>query len=481
MDFTCWQKQTPGHTDALLWRLGTCWEMLRPILFRVCGFSWVEMDYCEPHARKNCWTWCGTEKYIGLATCRTSVFVPGVPRKRCFVSTQLPMKTVTFWRIKTSQAGGNLNIGVRFLKRVLKARRRAAPLPWKHSSVRFWRLLTFYNGKIDQHEFDEIMDDEQPNSKPKKKLLPKKEEKAMTRMLWILWKVNHNCVSQDSDALFSHGGKPRWNPMQKVLEPIRKGHDSQSPRYVIRVSGKRKDHRLGKTQVKLPHQRSPYAVKFEDSSHEETERQQRCARSRAWNLAKNIQVQRKRQGCILLSRGGMGTPGCVNERAGGKRVWSWFRSESTHMVSKKDPNSAELETMRTSRSSTTVMTANGEVQTRDATVYVKEWTYSWRFCFLKKLPQFVLSGNSARIMFFPPLDQRSKTTTHQKRQETYLQYIQLCSICGSWFISEFFLNYTFTYFSIMFITGFRVWCQQTENPVPERSGSTSEEVRVSTV
>ena len=41
------------------------------------------------------------------------------------------------------------------------------------------------------------------------------------------------------------------------------------------------------------------------------------------------------------------------------------------MVSEKDFNSAELETMRTSRSPTTVMTANGEVQTREeATVHV---------------------------------------------------------------------------------------------------------------
>ena len=44
-----------------------------------------------------------------------------------------------------------------------------------------------------------------------------------------------------------------------------------------------------------------------------------------------------------------------------------------HMVSKKDINSAELETMRISRNPTTVMTDNGEVQTREeATVYVKE-------------------------------------------------------------------------------------------------------------
>ena len=46
---------------------------------------------------------------------------------------------------------------------------------------------------------------------------------------------------------------------------------------------------------------------------------------------------------------------------------------SMHIVSKKDLNSAELETMRTSRSPTTVMTANGEVQAREeATGYVKQ-------------------------------------------------------------------------------------------------------------
>ena len=44
-----------------------------------------------------------------------------------------------------------------------------------------------------------------------------------------------------------------------------------------------------------------------------------------------------------------------------------------HMISKKELNSAELETVTTSSSPTTVITANGEVQTHEeATVYVKE-------------------------------------------------------------------------------------------------------------
>ena len=46
---------------------------------------------------------------------------------------------------------------------------------------------------------------------------------------------------------------------------------------------------------------------------------------------------------------------------------------SMHMISKKVLNSAELETVTTSRSPTTVISANGEVQThQEATVYVKE-------------------------------------------------------------------------------------------------------------
>ena len=38
---------------------------------------------------------------------------------------------------------------------------------------------------------------------------------------------------------------------------------------------------------------------------------------------------------------------------------------SMHMISKKDLNSAELETVTTSRSPMTVITANGEVQTNE--------------------------------------------------------------------------------------------------------------------
>ena len=55
--------------------------------------------------------------------------------------------------------------------------------------------------------------------KSRERATSQKEEKAMTRMLWLLWKVYHNwgCVSKDSDALVSQGGKSRGKPDAESL------------------------------------------------------------------------------------------------------------------------------------------------------------------------------------------------------------------------------------------------------------------------
>ena len=58
---------------------------------------------------------------------------------------------------------------------------------------------------------------------------------------------------------------------------------------------------LGKIQFKNPLQRSPVATKFEDRSHEETERQQRCCRSKAWTLAKNIYIFKEKDKATFYS------------------------------------------------------------------------------------------------------------------------------------------------------------------------------------
>ena len=66
---------------------------------------------------------------------------------------------------------------------------------------------------------------------------------------------------------------------------------------------------------------------------------------------------------------------------------------SMHMVSKRDLNSAELETMRISKNPTTVMTAHGEVQTREeATENVKELDLFVKVMLLDETSSVLLLG-----------------------------------------------------------------------------------------
>ena len=127
--------------------------------------------------------------------------------------------------------------------------------------------------------------DEQPNKKPKKGCYSQKRRENDDNNAKIVPKLR--CVSQDSEAWVSQSGKQsQRNPMQKVLEPIGRIRLTISTLRQASIREK-KGPSLGKIQVKNPHQESLHAIKFEDRSLEETKRQQRCARSKAWNLAKN--------------------------------------------------------------------------------------------------------------------------------------------------------------------------------------------------
>ena len=104
--------------------------------------------------------------------------------------------------------------------------------------------------------------DEQPNKKPKKSHIPKRRGSDDKNAVATVRSVSQlSCVSQDSDALVSPGRKSRGNPMQKVLEPIQRVRFTKStPRHAsIR---EKKGPSLGKINVKVPRQRSPFAMKF---------------------------------------------------------------------------------------------------------------------------------------------------------------------------------------------------------------------------
>ena len=134
-------------------------------------------------------------------------------------------------------------------------------------------------------------------------------------------------------------------------------------------------------------------MKFEDRSQEDTERQQRCARSMACNLAKNIYKLTQKDKATLYSLAEEWVLLIAETKEPEERESGVDSGASMHMVSKKDPKAAELETMRMPRNPTTVMTANGEVQTaEEATVYVKYLDMFVTVMLLAETPAFLSLG-----------------------------------------------------------------------------------------
>ena len=106
-------------------------------------------------------------------------------------------------------------------------------------------------------------------------------------------------------------------------------------------------------------------MKFEDRSQEETERQERCAR-------RYRQVKESEKAAFFSPSDEWILPAAstINPE---EKEFVIDSGASMHMVSRKDLNSARLETVIVSQSPTTVATANGEVLTKvEATVYVRE-------------------------------------------------------------------------------------------------------------
>ena len=86
----------------------------------------------------------------------------------------------------------------------------------------------------------------------------------------------------------------------KVLRPSRSVQFSKDTLRHIKIR-ESKGPSLGVMQRTRPHERSPYAPKFEDRSQEETERQERCARGDAWKMAKSILKLKQKDKATFLS------------------------------------------------------------------------------------------------------------------------------------------------------------------------------------
>ena len=175
-----------------------------------------------------------------------------------------------------------------------------------------------------------------------------------------------------------------WGCVFQDMKPpksiLRKSSDMQKPiqRVKIRKAFARQtkirdqNPSLGYICPGEPHQRSPNAPKFEGRSQEETEWQEQGAREAAWRLAKSVFKLKEQERATFFSPSENRSLRASTLKPE-EREFVVDSAASMHMISKKDLSDAEMDTLRKSCSPTTVITANGEVQTHEeATMHVKE-------------------------------------------------------------------------------------------------------------
>ena len=304
--------------------------------------------------------------------------------------------------------------------------------------------------------------DEQPKKKPKKSNIPKRRESedkgavAIVKSVshWVLYhKTRMHSLLKERKSFGEARCRKSWTQFEKF--------DSQSPRYVKRVSGKRKDHRWKKQKSFLVSEvltlQNPMigpTKRLDDNSD--------VPIARLWILPKKKKAQRERQGCILLACRKVGSPKCLSKRAVERESLWLIPKRVCVMVSEKDLSSAELATMRTSSGPITVVTANGEVRTNKKRRYTSNsWTYWSQLSFFEKLPQCFHWRNSAKNMSVPVIGKAVRILISSKMaRELIAIYPTMYHLWFPGLAASSFSTAPSTYFSIIFITGFRIWCQQ---------------------
>ena len=156
-------------------------------------------------------------------------------------------------------------------------------------------------------------------------------------MLWLLWKVYqfwvvyHN-IQMHSFLKVESLGETRCKKSWSRFE----GYDSLSLRYVKQVFGKRKDHRWEKYKSKILISEVPTLWNLRTGPHEKTARQQRCARSKAWNLAKNIYKLKEKDKTTFYSPAEEWVLPAASTKELEEGEFVVDSGASMHMVSKKD-------------------------------------------------------------------------------------------------------------------------------------------------
>ena len=163
---------------------------------------------------------------------------------------------------------------------------------------------------------------------------------------------------------------------------------------------------LGVVQPTHPHERSFFVSTFEDQTQEDTLAKERWARGEACRLGhKRAQTHWRlgsKQGNILLTFGSLESSCAIIDQTRGKIVLSWIRVPSC-TPSRKDLNSAALETVRAFRTSTKVISANrGSANERGSDNVCQRVGFIRDSTALRRhTAQFYRFDNAARLMEIP--------------------------------------------------------------------------------
>ena len=140
---------------------------------------------------------------------------------------------------------------------------------------------------------------------------------------------------------------------------------------------------------------------------------------------------------MLLAFRSLVITSAILEEIRGKTLYG---EASMHMLSRKDLNSAELETVRVSRNHTTIIKANGEVQTHEeATVYMQDLELFVTVQILKDTPAVLSLGKLFEEHGYSyEWASCHKTTFNQQWHKNPLQHGELrtdrCPRIINWFL-----------------------------------------------
>ena len=182
-----------------------------------------------------------------------------------------------------------------------------------------------------------------------------KSESTQGAVAILTEKKVQGCVSQNSD------------PKKSILRKPGQTRLNASAGHALKFSGRtwyevqnreRKGPSRGVIQKGEPHERNLCAPKFEERTPEETSRQEEYARKAAWNLARKYIKLKAEDKATFYSPVEIKAPVPVSKNTE-ERMFVVDSGASMHMLSKKDLSSDEMDTLRRSRNTTTVVTANG--------------------------------------------------------------------------------------------------------------------------